>query len=131
MFMSLAVAVLSEHIDARFDKYLLGPMVFIGLFSVIYWAIFADLRIYIWAQLMPMLIIPVLLIFYKSKYSHANMLWITFGFYVLAKVSEIYDVEFFNLSGRIISGHSLKHIFAATGLYLIVQMLSIRTYQDT
>jgi len=126
MFMSLVVASMSEHIDPRFDRWMLGPLVMIGLMSVIYWAIFNDLRFYIWAQLTPMLVIPVLIIFYTSKYSHAKYLWITFLFYLLAKITELYDREIFVVNGENVSGHSLKHIFAAIGLFFILQMLRKR-----
>lgn len=128
MFMSLVVAVLSEHIDSRFDKLLLGPMVLIGLLGVIYWAIFNDLRFYIWIQLTPMILIPVLLIFYASKYSSTRYLWLTFIFYLLAKIVEIYDKEIFLFNGGNISGHSLKHIFAAMGLFFILEMLRKRKF---
>ncbi len=108
------------------DFVLLIPFVLIGMFSVIYWHIFNDLRFYIWTQLLPIISIPLLLILFTSKYSHTNYLWITFLTYIMAKLSEIFDKEIFLMNGGMISGHSLKHIFAAIGLYFILKMLKDR-----
>ncbi len=129
MFMSLTAAVLAEMLDTRFDKLLLLPLLVLGIGSVLYWHFSGDLRLYIWAQLTPMILIPLLLIFSKSRYTHAGYLWMTFIFYLAAKVTEIFDTEIYELSGSIISGHSIKHIFAAIGLAFIVHMLRKRRRQ--
>jgi hypothetical protein len=44
------------------------------------------------------------------------------GFYALAKVLEALDKPIFSL-GHIVSGHTLKHLVAATAAYWIVRML--------
>ena len=51
-------------------------------------------------------------------------------FYVLAKIVEIYDKEILVLNNKILSGHSLKHLFAATGAFYIYQMLKKRNLKS-
>jgi hypothetical protein len=48
------------------------------------------------------------------------------GFYVLAKILETADRQVFGL-GRIVSGHTLKHLAAAAAGYWILRMLQKRT----
>jgi len=38
----------------------------------------------------------------------------------LAKLAEHFDVKIYKLTSGIISGHTLKHILAAIGLYLLI-----------
>jgi hypothetical protein len=45
---------------------------------------------------------------------------------VLAKLTEIYDREIYNFTGRVFSGHSMKHLLAALGCLAVVMMLRRR-----
>ncbi|HEX3717984.1 MAG TPA: ceramidase domain-containing protein [Verrucomicrobiae bacterium] len=65
-FMAMFVALLSESINEKLGSSLLVPAVLVGLFSVVYWHLFDDLRIYAWVQFMPLLTIPVVLALYRS-----------------------------------------------------------------
>jgi hypothetical protein len=47
-------------------------------------------------------------------------LWLTLAFYVLAKVLEIWDARIYELSGTLLSGHTLKHFAAAAGALTLV-----------
>ena len=126
IFTSMVIALLSEYINARIERFLLIPAILFGIFSIVYWHVFDDLRFYYWVQLAPMITIPVLLILYPGKYSHKKYLIITLIFYLLAKIVEIYDKEIFLMNNEILSGHSIKHIFAAIGAFYILQMLKKR-----
>ena len=53
------------------------------------------------------------------------MLAVALGAYMLAKVVESYDVEVYEQF--ILSGHSLKHLLAAIGCYLLVVYIQKRT----
>ena len=76
-----------------------------------------DLSFYAKEQFLPMLIMPVILIFSRSHYD------ITAGYWLLliAKVFEKYDHETHDFLG-FISGHSLKRLFAELGIYLMILM---------
>ena len=44
------------------------------------------------------------------------------GFYVLAKAFEALDRQIFQL-GHLVSGHTLKHLAAALGIYFLFRMV--------
>jgi hypothetical protein len=47
------------------------------------------------------------------------------GFYTAAKVFEHFDHQIFAASG-FVSGHTLKHLAAAVGCWVLVRMFSVR-----
>jgi hypothetical protein len=67
-----------------------------------------------------MLIIPVLLYAFKPQYSHVLGYWLLLLCYLLAKVFEFFDADIYALLGQAISGHSLKHMIAALGMYVLL-----------
>lgn len=125
-FMGLFVALLAEYINTRAGKFLMLPALAVGIFSVLYWAWYDDLRLYLWVQGMPLLIVPLLVLLFRPKYSHQSMLLVALGFYVLAKVAEIYDWEVYDMSKTTLSGHSLKHLASALGILVLASMLNRR-----
>ncbi|NCU45624.1 MAG: hypothetical protein EBX22_04590, partial [Candidatus Fonsibacter ubiquis] len=46
--------------------------------------------------------------------------------YGFAKVVEFYDVEIFNLSQNLISGHTLKHLIGALAVLVFISPLKIK-----
>lgn len=125
-FMGLFVALLSEYLEKRLGKVLLLPALLLGLASVLYWYKFDDLRLYIWVQLIPLLTVPVVMALFRPRYSHQWMLLLALGSYILAKVTETYDREIFNLTQQFIGGHSIKHLLAAAGCFSVLVMLKKR-----
>ena len=128
-FMALTVAVLADYVNPRLEKVLLVPAIVIGMTSVLYWHSTDDLRLYLLVQFLPLLMIPVVLLLYKTQPKERDYLFTALAIYFLAKLSEHYDQAIFNLAGNIISGHSLKHLLAATALLAIYLMLRRRTIQ--
>jgi len=97
------------------------------LMSCYYWRFYDDLRLYIITQFYPIaLAIPVLLSF-DSRCTHMEYVYFTYGAYLFAKVTEIFDREVFDLTGKIISGHTMKHLVAAVGILALVPYLQQRT----
>jgi hypothetical protein len=125
-FMGLFAALLGEFVNAAFVKYGLIPMILLGLISVLVWHWFDDLRLYVWVQFMPLLVIPMLFVLYRKKYSHSHYLLIALFFYVLAKLFEAFDMEIYTIFQNEMSGHAIKHVFAAIGSAVVLQMLRIR-----
>ena len=66
------------------------------------------------------------MILFKGKFNHQKYLIFALIFYLLAKVTEIYDNEIFSLTYQQMSGHSLKHILASFGPLYIYLMLKKR-----
>jgi len=125
-FMGLFVALLSEYVNAKIYKVFLVPAIFLGLSSVLYWYWSGDLRFYAWVQIIPLLTIPFLALLYRGRYSDHLFLLGALVFYVLAKVSAIYDREVLMLTHNLLSGHSLKHLLAALATLAIIWMMRAR-----
>lgn len=129
VFMSLLSLTIMERIHRRLGFWLCIPLLVFGIFSVWYWHYtelkgLGDLRLYALAQLYTILIILLILFLFPGSYPPLSAyLWMLF-FYGLAKVCEYFDLGFYQAFG--ISGHSLKHIFAAIALYWTVLMLRKR-----
>jgi len=129
-FMALFSIILSEFIHIQLGRILLLPLLIVGISSVMYWhfselAGQGDLRFYALVQFLPILIIPIILIFFQSVFDRRNAYWLLLAAYLLAKILEYYDEE----THRIVfflSGHSLKHIVAAAGVYLLLRSYKTR-----
>lgn len=125
VFMSLVSIIISECISDELGRRLLIPLLFIGVLSVMYWVVYDDLRVYSLVQFYPMLGIPIVLCFFKSKYTMTYAYWLLLLAYIVAKVCEYYDREIFELL-TVISGHSLKHMVSSIGLIILVYSYSSR-----
>jgi hypothetical protein len=125
-FMGLFAALMSEHLGAQYERPVLIPALIIGVASVFWWRYTDDLRVYIWVQLAPLLAIPFVLAMFAGRYTHRLYLLYGLGFYALAKVVEYYDRETYALTSLFVSGHSLKHLLAATAPLFLYLMLRRR-----
>jgi len=128
-FAGLFSIIIGEFISVRAARRILIPFLLIGYASVEYWAFTelagaGDLRPYAIVQFLPMLLIPFILVSYKPAIGAAKFFWLMLAFYVLAKIAEQLDAQIYNVS-LLISGHSVKHLFAAmtpaTMLYALMQ----------
>jgi len=132
-FMSLLSIVIYEYISPRAGKFILLPAILLGISSVIYWILteehgVGDLRAYILVAFFPVLLTPATLLLFRSNYnSYHGYIWLLLG-YLLAKLSEHFDAQIFIATG-LISGHSLKHLFAALGFYLLLKYYENRLQQ--
>lgn len=117
-FMAFFSIVIAEYISLTAGRLLFIPLLAIGAGSVIYWFQTeqlgaGDLRPYVLVQFLPALLIPVILILFKSSTTHSKYIWASLLFYLLSKVSEHFDAYIFNMLSGDISGHSIKHLFAS------------------
>jgi hypothetical protein len=126
-FMALSVAVLADYINPRLEKILLAPAIVLGLASVIWWHYTDDLRPYVLVQFLPLLMLPALLFLFRGARQDRGYLLMALAIYVLAKLAEYFDHALFGLTDEIVSGHSLKHLLAATALMVIYWMLRRRS----
>lgn len=125
-FMSLFSALLGDNVSQRLEKPLLPASLLIGASSVIYWHYTGDLRFYAVIQFGTLAAIPLILFLYKSQYTLRHYLLYALVFYILAKILELNDNRIFELSAGVISGHTAKHLLAATATYCIYLMLKKR-----
>ena len=121
-FMAFTSLVISERYSEILGRRLFPWLLTIGVLSVIYWHWQDDLRPYLVVQFVPMLLLP--LIIWRFKGPGTRWLSLTFVFYVAAKLVEVFDQQLYALTESMVSGHTLKHLFAAMGVLMIVAKAS-------
>jgi hypothetical protein len=117
-FMAFFSAILSQHVNSAFVERALVPLVVFGLCSVGLWQISGDLRPYVLVQYLPVLLIPAIVILYPSKLA-THFVWPLLAAYMVAKAFEHFDHAVYHVLN--VSGHSLKHVAAALGIYFVVR----------
>ncbi len=131
-FMGLFTALLSEHLgSSTIERKLLIGTLAAGIASVLWWKVSDDLRVYIWVQLTPLLVIPYVITVFPGRYTHRHYLLYGVGFYALAKVAEYYDRGVYALTSSVVSGHTLKHLLAAMATVCVLLMLARRGQSRT
>ncbi len=130
-FMSLFSVIIAEFINEQKGSIMLFPLLIIGLLSVLYWNWteskgVGDLRFYALVQFLPIIIIPLLLLFSESKFSKKSGYWWLLLAYILAKILEYYDNQIFQNFGQLMSGHAIKHVAAALGMYVLLSSYRTR-----
>jgi hypothetical protein len=117
-FMAFFASTIVERIRIEAGVWLLGPLVLLGVGSVVNWRQTDDLRLYAVVQFYPLAMIPIMLWFCPPRYTGTGYIWGALGWYVLAKVLELHAVDhgIYALS-HVVSGHTLKHLAAAAGAF--------------
>jgi hypothetical protein len=133
-FMAFFTALIGENISLRWGKLLLWPLLCVGLFSVFYWIYTeeqgrGDLRLYGLVQFLPMLLIPIILLTFRSSLTEMKWIWFAGLAYLAAKLVEFWDTGLYVLLG--FSGHSIKHLLAALGAYFVLLALTKRCVNKT
>jgi len=127
-FMGLLAGMIAERINRKAGAWLLAPLVLFGMATVVYWRWTeeqgrGDLRFYMaLAQIFPLIALVYLVSAFRPKYLPRSSMFVALGWYVLAKGLEVLDVGVYS-AGRILSGHTLKHIAAALGAYWILRTI--------
>jgi hypothetical protein len=129
-FMAFFSIILSEFISVKLGKKIFIPLLLLGIFSVGYWFYTeqqgkGDLRMYGLVQFLPILLIPLILIMFPSRFKDTRYYWYLLGFYVLAKIFEASDEPVYGFLS-VISGHSIKHLCAGIGCYFFYIQLKNR-----
>ena len=130
VFMALLAAVIAERVSVRAGLCLFPVLQVAGVGSVLLWRAgelrgHGDLRFYAAVQVYAILILLLVLLLPPS-YTRGSDFAVVVGLYVLAKILEEADRQVFAL-GHVVSGHTLKHLAAATAGYWILRMLQKRT----
>lgn len=130
-FTSLLAAVIAERINLKVGLVSLAPLLAVGVGSVVYWHLGersggGDLRPYVLVQFYSMVAVIVCAVIFPSRYTYSRGLFVAVVWYIAAKLLELLDQQMFAL-GRVVSGHTVKHVAAATGAYCILHMLQLRS----
>lgn len=135
-FTALFSAIVADRIDKRIGiRGLLPVCVVLGVVSLVYWDWsetngIGDLRFYGLVQFYPLLALPVICwLFPKAHYTDGGYIAWIIGWYAVAKVLEHFDAEIFDMFGRAISGHSLKHLASAVATFVVWRMMTQQSRQ--
>jgi predicted membrane channel-forming protein YqfA (hemolysin III family) len=109
-------SIVAMLLEERLDLHILLLLLVLGMASIVWWRVTGDLRPYGFVQFFPMLVIAVLLVTTRPRFTHAWALVLVGALYALAKAFELLDRPIYDAIG--VSGHALKHIAAgaATGV---------------
>jgi len=127
-FAGLVAGQISDRISVRAGVALLVPIALVGMASVMYWratelAGHGNLVPYAIVQGYAMLALILIASLWPSRYTRGRDLLYVFGWYALAKICETFDRGIFEI-GHAVSGHTLKHLFAAlSGLAVCVMLV--------
>jgi len=126
-FMSYLSIIVTRYVNRRLGSVILFPLLILGVISIYYWHLTerhgnGDLRLYAWVQFYPMLCIPLILFLYPASKSIKLKIVSIILIYAVAKIAELADEVIFSFH-ELISGHSLKHLFASVSVLLILLTL--------
>lgn len=76
-------------------------------------------------QAYSVVILLLIALWLPSRYTRAGDVYTVFGCYVGAKIAETLDAQLYAL-GHVVSGHTLKHLAAAAGAFVVCRMLWLR-----
>jgi hypothetical protein len=130
-FMGFFASMIGEQISIRAGAWLLGPLVWLGIASVLTWHWEqigrGDLRLYGFVQFYPMLATPLLIFIFPTRYTRAGDIFVALAWYLLARGLDqsVVDHGVFD-QGEWISGHTLKHLSAAAGAYCLFLRVRFR-----
>jgi hypothetical protein len=131
-FAGLVAAAAGERLDPALGRRALWPLLAVGMVTVMYW--YASERAgagnvvpYGLYQAWSVLVIVLLIAWFPAtRYSHGRYLAWAALWYGLAKMFETFDLQIYRLLGDVVSGHSIKHLLAALGVFAIVWQLRLR-----
>jgi hypothetical protein len=134
-FMGIVAAVVSERIGASAGRWLLVPLCVLGGATVWYWRWSAaagveNLNPYGAVQFGSALLVLLMLILFPSRYTRGRDFLGAAVLYGLAKLTEHFDSAIYAATQQIVSGHTLKHLLAATAMFWLLRMLRLRVPAD-
>jgi len=134
-FMAFFAMIVGEYLSPGAGRALLWPLLLVGVLSIVYWhmteqAGHGDLRPYALVQFLPMVLIPLILLMFRGRLDGVIFIWAMIAAYIVSKITEYYDAQIYTLLDGALSGHSIKHMVAATGTLFICAALLRRRPVD-
>jgi len=106
----------------------LPVLLILGAGSVVTWHLseaagHGDLRFYALVQILPVLLIPLICLLFEGRHTSGKYVLYMVFWYLLARICELLDRQIDGVLGGLVSGHTLKHLFAAVAAYAMLAML--------
>ncbi len=125
-FTALLVALIDEHMADHTERHLLVPIVAVDVLGLLYWHLYDDLRAYLWIQAISLGTALSVVAIYPDANSGRKYLLAAVLAYAVAILCEQADRGLWDLLDNRLSGHTIKHLVAAFGLYQLFRMLRDR-----
>ena len=135
LFMAILAAILGERIHPRAGFFALPLLVLLGMAGATHWLYTelqgaGDLRMYLLTQVLPIVGGLLLILLYRSPYTRGGDFVVAAGWYLLALVAQQLDQAIHVWTSGWLSGHTLKHLLAATAVYWLLRMLRRRRIRN-
>jgi hypothetical protein len=111
-FAGIVGAALAQRVTQRAGTCAAIALTLFGPASLIYWRMSGNLMPYIVLQGGVMAGLLLLVLLTRARDDPLPWWWVIV-WYGVAKIAELFDGGIFNASGGLVSGHTLKHLFAA------------------
>ena len=129
-FTGFLIALLIEHLDEahrRYARWQLLPLTLFSAVAIWWWKVSGDLSLWVWVQVAPMLAVVLVLALLPGRHTHRRYLAYALACYAAAKFLELGDGRIMEWTGGAVSGHVLKHLAAALGVWFFYAMLRKRS----
>jgi hypothetical protein len=123
VFAGVAGAIFSRRVSERSGTFALAFLLVAGPASLAWWQATGDLSMYGVVQFGTLALLLGVLIAARSA-DDPFPWWPLLGSYVLAKILENADTYIWRATDGIVSGHTLKHLAAATGGWLLARAVA-------
>jgi hypothetical protein len=124
-FMAILATIIGERVSERAGALMLWPLLAVGAISLVVYGVTGDLRLYGWVVFFPIAALLLIFCLFPARYTGTGM-WLTAAaLYAVAKAFEFFDAPVF-AAGQLISGHTLKHLFAAAGCFVLLRNFQTR-----
>lgn len=127
VFTFILAMLASIRISTRSGFHTLAELIILAPLSVLLWNYNGNLTPYAVLQFGGIEIIVLTLLLTKAQ-KQSPCFTSLIILYALAKVAEFYDIEIFNLSQNLISGHTLKHLIGALAVLIFISPLKIKKF---
>jgi len=135
VMVALLMLLAADRIDGRHARAALAPLVVLGVAGVAWWGVtealgHGDLLLYGVVRIGTMVMLAVLLLLWPGRTRGDAWLWASFVVAIAMMVVERFDREIYDATGRVVSGHNLKHVLAGVVIACMFGWLRFRRPRD-
>ncbi len=119
-FMGLVILLIVDRLSQKEGRRLSYPLLALGLVTILGWHFeVLSLRPYLVVQFGCLVFSMLTAIFTPSNLVKNKSIFLAIGLYILAKITEGFDLVIYQNLNFLVSGHTLKHLLAALALSCI------------